>query len=80
MLTWPNGIDLESSGKIENGLERSLRQKNKEIKNKNQQLQITRKGWWEIEGNGGRFTLWTYATEKLKSWKVAVSKEHNPTE
>ena len=71
MLTWPNGIDLESSGKIENVLERSLRQKKQTNKDKNQQLQITRNGWWEIDKKAMADVL-LFGHLQLKSWKVAV--------
>ena len=60
LVTWQNGIDFESSTKIEKLLERSLREK--------KQLAITGNPKWMIgnrqDGNGGRFTLWTYPVEK----------------
>ena len=78
MLTWPNGIDLQSSGKIENVLERSLRQK--KTNNQRQKLAITNNPKCMMgnrqEGNGGRFTLWKYAVEKLKSSRVERIQPH----
>ena len=70
MLTWQNGIGLESSGKIENLLERSLRKK----KQKNDPK-------WMMgntqDDNGRRFTLWTYSGENFESSRL--ERIYNPT-
>ena len=67
MLTWQNGIDLESSGRIENLVERSLRRKKEKSKQ-------TNNAKWMLgnrqEDNARRFTLWTYAGKKLKSSRL----------
>ena len=62
MMRRQNGVDLESSGKIENFQERSFREKKKK-EMQNQQLHATRNGLWEIErkNNGGRLKIIAYS-------------------
>ena len=74
MLTRQNGVDLESSGKIENVRERSLQNKKNNNKTKQNNKKITNNPNWMMgnrqENNGGRFILWGYVAEKLKNSRL----------